>query len=86
MVSTMTSSELPNGWMEREPEQLEDRLFISNETCEKYDGVAKRHVAVYPDGVVECYNGGDYQFHQFDDKADQMAKAREWMEAHTGGE
>jgi len=60
---------IPDGWIEREPERFEDRLFVSQDVYDNglYEGVAKLHVAYYTDGVIEVCNRGRYTFHDAED-------------------
>jgi hypothetical protein len=59
---------IPDGWIEREPERFEDRLFVTKETGGGILGIAaKGHVAYYSDGVIEVFEDGEYTFHDSSD-------------------
>jgi len=64
---------VPDGWIEREPEQLEQRLFVTKETGGLLGITAKGHVAYYADDVIEVYKDGEYTFYNADDTTLQEA-------------
>jgi len=78
--------ELRDGWIEREPEQFEDRLFV---TAETYDdvGVARAHIAYYQgEGTVEFCNGGNYEFESVENEAEAAATIHEFMVEPLSGD
>jgi len=60
---------VPEGWIEKEPERFESRLFVSEETFQD-SLVTKAHVAYYADeGTIEVGEQGEYSFYDEAEKS-----------------
>jgi len=79
---TEINPDVPTEWIERQPEQLEERLFVTTETCNS-GLIAREHIAIYPDGgsyTLEYYQSGEYEFEKVTTEAEAAQIVTEWMQ------
>jgi len=74
----------PDGWIKAEPEQFEDRLFVTKQTFEDID-VAVAHIAYYEqDGIVEFCKAGSYDFTDVSCESEAVETINQFMVQWSG--
>jgi len=76
---------IADGWIEREPERFEERLWVTEETFSDGGIIATQHIALYDeDGYisVEWGDRGDVSFFEREDRPSAFSLIEDIM---TGG-
>jgi hypothetical protein len=77
-----------DGWIEREPERFEHRLWVSKDTFNEGGIIAVQHIALYIEEesvTVEWGNGGELSFYDRDTTDKALSLVEEIMQGGLDG-